>query len=141
MLFTARQKAKCVLWFAKLESVTSVQRRFRQEYRVRKTSNYKSIMLWYRTFDETGFKMPHTGSRRRNLETEAVISAAMTASPKKSLRRLFAERAIPYTTCQSIVRKSKLYPYRMQRVQALRDVDHQQRFELASHMGCNIFTI
>ena len=34
MPFTARHKAKCVLWFAKLESVTSVQRRFRQEYRV-----------------------------------------------------------------------------------------------------------
>ena len=50
MPFTARQKAKCVLWFAKLESVTSVQRRFRQEYRVRKNRNYKSIMLWYRTF-------------------------------------------------------------------------------------------
>ena len=42
----------------KLESVTSVQRRFRQEYRVRKTPNYKSIMLWYRTFEETGFKIP-----------------------------------------------------------------------------------
>ena len=54
MPFTARQKAKCVLWFAKLESVTSVQRRFRQEYRVREAPNYKSIMLWYRTFEETG---------------------------------------------------------------------------------------
>ena len=57
MPFTARQKAKCVLRFAKLESVTSVQRRFR------KTPNYKSIMLWYRTFEETGFKMPHTCGR------------------------------------------------------------------------------
>ena len=42
--------------------------------------------------------MPHTDGRRRNLETEATINAAMTASPKKSLRRLSAERAIPYTT-------------------------------------------
>ena len=71
-----------MLWFAKLESVTSFQRRFRQEYRVRNTPNYKSIMLWYRTFEETGFKMPHTGGRLRNLETEAAISAAMMASPQ-----------------------------------------------------------
>ena len=92
-------------------------------------------MLWYRTFEETGFKMPHTGGHRRNLETEAAISAAMMTSPKKSLRRLSAERAITYTTCQRIVRKYlKLYPYRMQRVQALRDVHHQQRFEFASTM-------
>ena len=91
MPFTARQKAKCVLWFANLESVTSVQSRFRQEYCVRKTPNYKSIMLWYRTFEETGFKMPHTGGRRRNLDFEAAISAAMTASPKKRLRRLSTE--------------------------------------------------
>ena len=133
MQFTARQKAKCVLWFAKLESVTSFQRRFRQEYSVRKTPNYESIMLWYRTFEETGFKMPHTDGRRHNLETEAAISAAMIASPKKSLRRLSAKRAIPYTTCQRIVRKYlKLYPYRMQRVQVLRDVHHRQRFEFAS---------
>ena len=70
MPFTARQKAKCVLWFAKLESVTSV-RHFQQEYRVRKTPNYRSIMLRYHTFKETGFKMPHSGGHRRNLETEA----------------------------------------------------------------------
>ena len=108
--------------------MTSVQRRFRQEYRVLKTPNYKSIMLWYRTFEETG-------GRRRNLETKAAISAAMMASPKKSLRRLSAERAIPHTNFQRIVRKYlKLYPYRMQRVQALRDVHHQQRFEFASTM-------
>ena len=80
---TARQKAKCVLWFAKLESVTSVQHSFRQKYRVRNTPNYKSIMLWHRTFEETGFKMPQTSGRRRNLETEAAISAAMTASQSR----------------------------------------------------------
>lgn len=54
--------------------------------------------------------MPHTGRHRHVFESEAVVSIAITASPRKSLRRLCAEMAMPYTTCQHYL---KLYPYCM----------------------------
>ncbi|PSN31065.1 hypothetical protein C0J52_27195 [Blattella germanica] len=54
---TNQQRAQCVLWYAKFESVKRVQREFRREYGVRNVPKYDSIMLWYRTFAETGSVM------------------------------------------------------------------------------------
>ncbi|KAJ4441688.1 hypothetical protein ANN_11546 [Periplaneta americana] len=71
--------------------------------------------------------------RRRNPVREAAISEAMTRSPTKSLRRLSTEMNVPYTSCQGIVRKYlKLYPFHLQRLQALRDEDHEASFNFAS---------
>ena len=75
MATTNQQRAQCVLWYAKFESVKRVQREFRREYGVRNVPKYDSIMLWYRTFVETGSVLKkHAGGRRRNPVREAAIS-------------------------------------------------------------------
>ncbi|PSN54262.1 hypothetical protein C0J52_08610 [Blattella germanica] len=75
MATTNQQRAQCVLWYAKFESVKRVQREFRREYGVRNVPKYDSIMLWYRTFAETGSVMKkHAGGRRRNPEHKEAIS-------------------------------------------------------------------
>ncbi|PSN46303.1 hypothetical protein C0J52_18609 [Blattella germanica] len=67
MATTNQQRAQCVLWYAKFESVKRVQREFRREYGVCNVPKYDSIMLWYRTYAETGSVMKkHAGGRRRN---------------------------------------------------------------------------
>ena len=89
MATTNQQRAQCVLWYAKFESVKRVQREFRREYGVRNVPKCDSIMLWYRTFAETGFMLKeHASGRSRNPVREEAISEAMTRSPTKSLRQL-----------------------------------------------------
>ena len=122
MPFTARQKAKCVLWFAKLESVTSVQGRFRKEYRVRKTPNYKSIMLWYRTFEETGFKIPHN----------YVGSKFSRPHPTRLFSLGFCEEWCVFT----VTRRH----WRSQR-KDIHSFSKSYTSDVTSHMGCNNFTI
>ena len=77
----------------------------------------------------------HAGGRRRNPEREEAISEVMARSPTKSLRRLSAEMNVPYTSCQRIVRKYlKLYPFHLQRLQALHAEDHEACFNFVSMM-------
>ncbi|KAJ4432432.1 hypothetical protein ANN_21051 [Periplaneta americana] len=54
MATTNQQRAQCVLWYAKFESVKRVQKGFRHECGVRNVPKYGSILLWFRTFVETG---------------------------------------------------------------------------------------
>ncbi|PSN36482.1 hypothetical protein C0J52_25268 [Blattella germanica] len=83
---TNQQRAQCVLWYAKFESVKRVQREFRREYGVRNVPKYESIMRWYRTFAETGSVMKkYAGGPRRNPEREEAISEVMARSPTKKM--------------------------------------------------------
>ncbi|PSN41637.1 hypothetical protein C0J52_24806 [Blattella germanica] len=59
-MWTEQQKVQCVLWFAKLKSVTSVQRRIRREWNVDPPSR-KSIYEWDRTLRDRGSLISKTG--------------------------------------------------------------------------------
>lgn len=48
---TAQQKAFCVTEFVKTESVSRVQKSFRQKYGIRPPNRW-SILQWFRTFSE-----------------------------------------------------------------------------------------
>ena len=51
---------------------------------MRNVPKYDSIMLWYRTFAETGSVMKkHAGGRRRNPEREEAISEVMQGALRK----------------------------------------------------------
>ncbi|KAJ4436580.1 hypothetical protein ANN_16613 [Periplaneta americana] len=63
MATTNQQRAQCVLWYAKFESVKRVQREFRREYGVRNVPKYDSIMLWCRIFVERGSVLKKTCRR------------------------------------------------------------------------------
>lgn len=69
-------------------------------------------------FKESGLLTYHTHELWSVFETEPVVSAPITASPKKSLtdRRMSSEMVMPCTTCQ---RYLELWPYCMKRVEPL----------------------
>ena len=53
MVFTAAEKALCVLQFAKCESIVMVQCRFHTQYHKDPPTD-KPICTWYNNFEQTG---------------------------------------------------------------------------------------
>ncbi|PSN35467.1 hypothetical protein C0J52_28014 [Blattella germanica] len=82
-MWTEQQKVQCVLWFAELKSVTSVQRRIRREWNVDPPSR-KSIYEWDRTLRDRGSLISKTGKHpKKNLAEMAVdqVRESFTRSP------------------------------------------------------------
>jgi hypothetical protein len=109
MAVTTEQRGQCAVWYAKFSSVTRTQRAFRRQYSCHHIPSHRDIVKWY-MFLENGLTMPHTGGRVRDRNREEDIQ-----SPRKSLRRLSAEKNVPYRTCQRIVRRyPNMFPYHIQ---------------------------
>ncbi|KAG8259719.1 hypothetical protein J6590_008755 [Homalodisca vitripennis] len=53
-MLTVQQKAQCVIWYAELKSIVSVQRLFRRTYPGQTAPDNKAIVRWFNQFKETG---------------------------------------------------------------------------------------
>jgi hypothetical protein len=100
MAVTAQQGAQCVVWYGTFSSVTKTQRDFRRQYNCHHVPSHRDIVKWYNMFLENGLTMPHTGGSTRDRYREEDIRRAMIQSPRKSLRRLSAEKNVPCATRQ-----------------------------------------
>ena len=123
---TRKQKAFCVLQFAKTESVIRVQRAFRIKFHCNFPSD-NSIRRWYYQFEDTACLCKGKSSRRPSMIEERLerVSDVFSRSPKKSVRRASRELAIPVMSVWRILRRRlQLGPYRLQLLQALKLTDY-----------------
>ncbi|PSN39385.1 hypothetical protein C0J52_26129, partial [Blattella germanica] len=124
------QKVQCVLWFAELKSVTSVQRRIRREWNVDPPSR-KSIYEWDRTLRDRESLISKTGKYpKKNLAEMAVdqVRESFTRSPHKSIRQASRELQIPRSTVHKILRKRlHLRAYKLQLFHQLKPDDCRKR--------------
>lgn len=136
-MLTVQQKAQCIIWFAELKSIVSVQRRFRQTYVGQIAPDDKAIRRWFNQFRETGNveKKHSTGRPRTSEENVERIRQSCVRSPKKSIARRSLELQIPKTTIQNILHKRlRLHAYKIQLRQQIKLTDRPKRKEFACFM-------
>ncbi|PSN44276.1 hypothetical protein C0J52_19636 [Blattella germanica] len=82
-----QEQVQCVLWLAELQSVTSVQLRFRTRYGCHPPTR-KSIRLWDNKLRTTGnlLRVKSSGKPRTSDEKVDRIREAFQRSPRKSVR-------------------------------------------------------
>lgn len=136
MMTTTQQKAQCVLWYAELKSVTTVQRKFRNQYDERPPTR-ASIYRWMKLFKERGSVEGKKSPGRTRTSDAAVerVRDAFQSSPRKSVRTAARELQLPRSTVHDILRKRlHLHPYKIQMAQHLYPADEDRRKEFAMDM-------
>ena len=125
-MFTIQQKAQCVLSYHKLKSLTTVQRKFRNEFG-QDPHHTNSIKRWFENFMKTGSILDCKISGRSSIDEETVdaVHVAFHRSPRKSIRVASNELVIPRSTVHKVLHKRlRLHAYKLQIVQALKPDDH-----------------
>lgn len=133
---TADEKAQCVQWFIQTKSDTQTRRNFRNRYG-RDPPSRSSIRAWYDKFLLTGSLLDKRRSGRPKTPNDSIrrVRETFTHSPTISIRASAKQLLIPRSTVHKILRKNlKLYPYKLQLVQALEPNDRPRRTEFAFDM-------
>ena len=93
MSFTVRERAKCAVWFDSLQSVVSVQQKFRTEFNKERHDAMPSgisIRRWHSSLMSTGSVFNATHERKRTRRSDEHIAAAQEhfeEDPHTSIRR------------------------------------------------------
>ena len=136
MVFTSREKAFCVLEYARTNSNKTVQRAFVRKFS-KKPSTAKQIWSWKRKFEDEGCLCRAEESGRPAIAEGKVerIRQTLLRSPKKSIRKTSAETLIPPMTVWRLVRKRLIMkPYILQVVQATTAADKRKRKQFCVDM-------
>ena len=136
MVFTSREKAFCVLEYARANSNKTVQRAFVRKFS-KKSPAAKQIWSWKKKFKDEGCLCRAKGSGRPATAEGKVkrIRQTLLRSPKKSTRRTSMETLIPPTTVWQVVRKRLVMkPYKQQVVQAITAADKRKRKQFCVDM-------
>ena len=90
-MFTAKQKARCVLLYAKFKPATQIQHEFAREFnvQVRDAPSRGTIIDWHRKFVETGSVKDRNRSGRPGVSEQDAgrVQNEFQDSPALSLRR------------------------------------------------------
>jgi hypothetical protein len=113
MAHTAQQRSRCVLGFAKTNSVVTVRRALKREFNVDPPTN-KSILKWNNNFIEKGCicdqRKGHSGRPSVSEQVLDRVREAFLRRRKKPTRRASRELHVTQGTV------SKITPYMLQRV-------------------------
>ena len=139
-MLTLEQRHKIAAWMEVLQSVTTVQQRFRALYGPHYAPNLNTILNTHRKFMETGSVMDRPRSGRpqsgQSEENVAAVREAFDLSQGKSIRRASAEFNISATSIQRTLRRElRLFPYKIQVVQKLEPQDYDSRVEMCETVG------
>ena len=129
MVFTSREKAFCVLEYARTNSNKTEQRAFVRKF-TKKSPTAKQIWSWKKKFEDEGCLSRAKGSGRPATAKGKVewIRQTLMRSPKKSIRTTSMETLISPTTVWGVVRKRLVMkPYKLQVVQAITAADKRKR--------------
>lgn len=135
-MWTPQRKVQCVLWLAKFESVTRVQREYRRVYN-EVPPHRNNINRWDKQLKETGSLLDQKRSGRPSVSDESVdaIRDTYLRSPKKSVRACARELQLKKTTVHKVLKKRLRFTgYRLQLLHAIKETDKPKRFEFASDM-------
>ena len=131
---TVQEQVQCVLWLAELQSVTSVQRRFRNRYG-RQPPTRKSIRFWDNKLRTTGslLRVKSPGKLRTSEEKVNRIRETFQRSPRKSIRAASLQLQIPRSTVHDVLHKRlRLRAYKIQMVHAIKPNDKVARMNFAT---------
>ena len=126
----------CVLWNWELKSIILVQRRYRMQYG-KDPPTHQSILHWCWQFQATGSVLHCKRAGRPSVSDIDVtrVNAAFLRSPLMSIRRASLELQIPRSTVQKVLHtRLKMFPYKLQIVQALLPQDKPKRMAFAVDM-------
>ena len=136
MVFTSREKAFCVLEYARTNSNKTVQRAIVRKFS-KKSPTAKQISSWKKKFEDEGCLCRAKGSGRPATTEGKVerIRQTLLRCPKKSLRRTSTATLIPPTTFWRVVRICfVMKPYKLQVVQAVIAADKRKRKQFGVDM-------
>ena len=133
----------CVEKFIELKSPIRVQRAYKRDFKVRNAPSTNSISRWTSTFKDCGSvldrhrrdsdEVKHSG--RPKIRTEEVIQR-VKESVEKSLKRSLNQRSQIIDLKRSTLRRVllqdlNLFPYRLQVLHNLTELDKKKRLEMA----------
>jgi len=100
---TTEQKTRIVQWFLQRNSIVTVQRRFKNQYKCKEAparNTVKTLVEQFRaTGNVTGKKRGGSKPRVRTADTAGTIRANVASSPtRKSVRQLAAENEVSPST-------------------------------------------
>lgn len=110
-MWTVQQKAQCVLWLAKFNSIVLVQREFRRTYNCRNAPDAKSIHRWFKQFKDTGSieKQKSTGRPKVSEDIVERIRKSYDNNPNISISSRSIELGIPKSTVHRILHSQRLH--------------------------------
>lgn len=105
-MWTVQKKVQCVLWLAKLESVTLVRREYRRVFN-EEPPHENNIRRWDRQLKETGSLLDAKRSGRPSLGNEFVeaIKESYLQNPTKSVRTCAQQLGLKKTTVHKVLKK------------------------------------
>ena len=134
MLWSNAERAKIVELYLQSASIVQAQRDFKSYFKVKRSPSAREIRNYVKKFRETASAQPSTSSgRRRSVRTPENIEAvrdAVLKSPTRSTRKLSQALDIKRTSLMRILKGDlKLYPYKIQVCQKLKQEDKAKRIE------------
>ena len=136
MMWTVQRKVQCVLWLAKFESVTCVQREYHRVYR-EQLSHRNNINWWDKQLKETGSLLNKKCSGRPSVSDESVeaIRNSYLRSTEKLVSTCAQELGLKKTTGHKILKKGLCFTgYRLHLLHAIHPTDRPKRFDFATQM-------
>ena len=127
-MLTIDERVFLALQYAKLESVTLVQRSWKTEYNSKSAPEGKTIKAIYEKFCTTdSVEDLHRNGRPKNLEAASECVAKVEQKPSSSLRKVASQTGVSHMSVQRYLHAEGLKPYRIQQVQELHDNDYAAR--------------
>lgn len=135
--YSTTQRVKIIEFFYSCQrSIVLTQRKYRQHFNTRSAPTAFMIRSLVGRFEELGSVADRPGrGAHRNIRTEdnvETVRQSVADDPSVSTRRRSSQLGISRTTLRRILKLDlKMYPYKIQIVQALLPQDHQQRLQYA----------
>jgi len=115
-MLTIQRKSQCVLSYHELNSPTTVQRKFRNEFR-QNPPHTDSIKRWFKSLMKTGSILDRKRSGRPSIDKETVdaVHVAYHRSPRKSIRRVASHvlATLRSTDHKVLYKRLRLYAYKL----------------------------
>ncbi|KAJ4440099.1 hypothetical protein ANN_08232 [Periplaneta americana] len=131
-MYSNQELAEIHFMYGKADGNAALARRLYQErYPQRQCPDRKTfVRLHYRLCEYGKFNSPGLGRGRPRSTTPEVqeeILEAVNMTPSLSTRRVALQVNVPHTTVWRLLKEYQLYPYHLQRVQALSPADYPAR--------------
>lgn len=131
--WSVEHRVFCVNKFIQFTSVVVVQRQFRRHFNIRHCPQRKTIMSWYRKWEELGSILDKKSSGRPrsacNDRNQERVRAAVTASPTRCIVHHAEALHLTDRSMRRMLKKMKFHPYKFAVVQELSAQDKINRLQ------------
>jgi hypothetical protein len=138
---TIEQKTRILGWFLQTNSIVTVQRRFKNQYKCKEAPARNKVKTLVEQFSATGNltvkKRGGSKPRVRTPDTVGTIRVSVASSPtRKSVRQIAAEYEVSPSTAWRILRTDlRMHPYKNHVFHYLKTVCREKRTRFAEEFG------